>query len=469
LSGPAVARGGHRLKRTFQTLAGRAITVLVVAAGLASASAGCHGGSASAVDVTAADLDRDVFTPNCAFGACHGGGAPAAGLDFSHGLCAAMLQRPSCLFPDRQIAVPGDPDMSFLMHKLLGTDLPDRPATGCGLSDARMPLGGTPLPAAQISRVRGWIMAGAPCDVDVRVADDAGADADGAAADGGAGDGGDLPPGGAQTLAFTPPTLRLVAGERSTITLTLSPPAGGDGATVVVDTSDHDSLAVPAAVFVPAGGAEVSFDVIGKRPAAAQQLTATLADASAAAAISIDGLYLGEIFYGGDGGSAHAQWVKLINASSAPIDLSTYVFAGGSAGYGDTVAALTGVLEAGQCRVVGGPDSTPDNGSPVYDQVLDFSPDIPQPTGDVSVGVGLFSAPAGGAGAASAGAAVNTAVPIDAVVVGADNGANFLASDGMQASPAIGSVTSGSSLARQAIDAWIVRAAPAPADCPTLE
>jgi hypothetical protein len=467
VNGPAVAHGGHRRNRTLQTtLAG--LNVAVVAAALASA--GCHGGGASAVDITAQDLDRDVFTPNCAFGACHGGGAPAAGLDFSHGLCAAMLRRPSCLFPDRQLAVAGDPDMSFLMHKLLGTDLPDRPATGCGLSDARMPLGGTALPAAQIARVRGWIMAGALCgEVDVRVPDDAGGD--GAAVDGGAGDGGggDLPPGGTQTLAFIPPALRLMAGERSTITLTLSPPAAADGATVVIDTSDHDSLAVPAAVFVPAGGAEVSFDVLAKRPAAAQKVTATLGDASAAAAISIGGLYLAEIFYGGDGGSAHAQWVKLVNASSAPIDLSSYVVAGGSGGYGDTIAALTGLLDAGQCRVVGGPDSTPDNGSPTYDQVLDFSPDIPQPTGDVSVGVGLFSTPAGGTGAASAAAAVNTAVPVDAVVVGADNGADFLAPDGTLAIPAVGSVTSGSSLARQGIDAWLVRAVPAPADCPTLQ
>jgi hypothetical protein len=309
--------------------------------------------------------------------------------------------------------------------------------------------------------------------VDVRVPDDAGGD--GAAGDGGAGDGGgDLPPGGAQTLAFTPPALRLMAGERSTITLTLSPPAAADGATVVIDTSDHDSLAVPAAVFVPAGGAEVSFDVLAKRPAAAQKVTATLGDASAAAAISIGGLYLAEIFYGGDGGSAHAQWVKLVNASSAPIDLSSYVFAGGSGGYGDTIAALTGLLDPGQCRVVGGPDSTPDNGSPAYDQVLDFSPDLPQPTGDASVGVGLFSTPAGGTGGAAAtSAAVNTGVPVDAVVVGADNGADFLAPDGTLAIPAVGSVTSGSSLARQGqgqgIDAWLVRAIPAPADCPTLE
>jgi len=456
VNSPAVARGGRTRERSIQRLR---------LAGLAFAGmAGCHAQGTSPASVTAATLDRDIFKPNCAFGSCHGGGAPAAGLDFTNGVCAAMLQRPSCLFPDQTLALPGDPDKSFLVQKLRGNDLPPKPATSCGTSDFRMPLGGTPLAADQIARVAAWIAGGAFCGGDASVLGDDDGQTIGIRVPGDAG----LPDGGPeaappqdQTLSLVPGELRLGAGERATVMVLISPPAGPDGTTIIVDTSDRDALAVPAAVFAPAGAAQVPFDVIGRQPASAQQLTATLGTASARAAVDITGLYIGEVFYGG---GPHAQWVKLVNASSVPIDLGGYLLGAGNASYGETVGVLAGVVEAGRCSVIGGPDSTPDDGAPVYDQVLDFSPDIPMPvTGAPAVGVGLFAAAAGGAADSTA------AVPVDAVVVGTDNPAGLVGPGGAAAIPLADAVATGHSLARQAAETWIVRATPAPGECPTLE
>jgi len=93
-------------------------------AGSIAASLGCKGGAppttGAMVDVSAAALDRDIFLPSCAFSSCHGGGQPAAHLDLSAGLCAAMVVRPSCLFPERALVAPGHPEQSFLVDKLTG-------------------------------------------------------------------------------------------------------------------------------------------------------------------------------------------------------------------------------------------------------------------------------------------------------------------------------------------------------------
>ena len=49
----------------------------------------------------------------------------------------------------------GDPDMSYVIHKLEGT---------AGIAGARMPLGGPFLDQATIDQVRSWIAAGAAND-----------------------------------------------------------------------------------------------------------------------------------------------------------------------------------------------------------------------------------------------------------------------------------------------------------------
>jgi hypothetical protein len=434
---------------------------------------GAASGPGAPADFSAAALDRDIFAPSCAFGACHGGGQPAAHLDLAGGLCAAMIARPSCLFPERSLVVPGHPEQSFLIDKLTGENLPPEPETGCATTgDFRMPFGAPPLAAAAIDRVRAWIAAGAPCEGTVAPMTMTAVAPDANAGEAGAPDGGGMSA-PAPTLALALGAARVQAGERLTVTLTLTPAAGPDGATIALDASDRTALAVPAAVFAAAGAANVAFDVEGKRPVAAVTITAALDDARAEQTMAVDGLYLAEIFYGGpgdaDAGAAadRSQWVKLVNATAVPVDLAGYVLAAGRARYGETVAALAGLLPPGACAVVGGPDSGADNGDPVYEQTLDFSPDIPRPDpGLPCAGVGLFARPPGSA----AGDTVDPggALPVDAVLAGAGNPAGLGGPGGAAAVPVLPSLPSGHSLARQSQSpaAWIDRTPPTPAACP---
>ncbi len=108
-----------------------------------------------------------VFAPSCAFSACHGGSARAAGLDLlSATACADLVAKSSCLFPERRLIVPGNPDASFLHAKVTGEQLSDVPTGPCaGGSNQRMPLGAVGLSEPDLAAVRGWIANGASCDI----------------------------------------------------------------------------------------------------------------------------------------------------------------------------------------------------------------------------------------------------------------------------------------------------------------
>lgn len=102
---------------------------------------------------TLAAIQANVFTPGCAVVGCHGGTTAAQGLRLDDGLSAAsLINVPSVASASLVRVVPGDPDGSFLIHKLEGTQ-----AAG-----DRMPQGGPYLPQATIDVIRAWIASGAP-------------------------------------------------------------------------------------------------------------------------------------------------------------------------------------------------------------------------------------------------------------------------------------------------------------------
>lgn len=110
---------------------------------------GTGGGSA----MTLAEIQADVFTPICAL--CHTGGGSE--LPFSMDLTTEQASFDSLVsVPSEQVTEllrvnPGNPDDSYLIHKLEGTQ-----AVG-----DRMPQGGPFLDNATIQRIRGWIEDGA--------------------------------------------------------------------------------------------------------------------------------------------------------------------------------------------------------------------------------------------------------------------------------------------------------------------
>lgn len=103
---------------------------------------------------TLASIQSNVFTPLCT--GCHAGAAAPLGLRLEDGVAYAMLvNAPSVEAPTFLRVAPGDPDASYLVHKIEG-------AAAVG---ARMPLNAPPLPAETIAVIRQWIADGAPAQL----------------------------------------------------------------------------------------------------------------------------------------------------------------------------------------------------------------------------------------------------------------------------------------------------------------
>jgi len=107
---------------------------------------------------TIATVQDEIFNRTCATSSCHDTAA-AGGLDLSEyaafpNLVAVPAANPATQAAGRVRVVPGDPDTSFLLAKLLGQLGPGE--------RSRMPLVGRPLSPNAIDLVRRWIAAGAP-------------------------------------------------------------------------------------------------------------------------------------------------------------------------------------------------------------------------------------------------------------------------------------------------------------------
>jgi mono/diheme cytochrome c family protein len=111
---------------------------------------GGGGGGGSPLLPTFASIQAQVFTPICT--ACHIGATAPLGLRLDAANSYALLvgvtsvQEPGFLRVEA-----GDPNDSYLIRKLEGTQT----------VGGRMPLGGTPLTAANIAVIRQWILDGA--------------------------------------------------------------------------------------------------------------------------------------------------------------------------------------------------------------------------------------------------------------------------------------------------------------------
>ncbi|MGB5080303.1 MAG: hypothetical protein WBO23_06135 [Burkholderiales bacterium] len=98
-------------------------------------------------------IQTNVFSVNCAVPGCHGGASAQEGLRLDPGLSAGNLVSIASPRDANLIRViPFDPDGSFIIRKLEGTQT---------LGD-RMPQGGPYLPQSTIDVIRQWILDGAP-------------------------------------------------------------------------------------------------------------------------------------------------------------------------------------------------------------------------------------------------------------------------------------------------------------------
>jgi hypothetical protein len=97
-------------------------------------------------------IQEFVFDRSCAIPNCHAGSGAPHGLDLREGLARGNLVNVQSPVAGLTRVIPGDPDNSYLIHKLEG-----RP----GISGAQMPFNADPLSPATIQIIADWIADGA--------------------------------------------------------------------------------------------------------------------------------------------------------------------------------------------------------------------------------------------------------------------------------------------------------------------
>lgn len=93
------------------------------------------------------DLERDVFTPSCAYAGCHAAAGPANGLDLQTKGAWKRLVGAKASVAGKTLVVAGRPGDSYLLERLKGNMPPADPLAPKDLDD-----------------VRDWIAAGAHDD-----------------------------------------------------------------------------------------------------------------------------------------------------------------------------------------------------------------------------------------------------------------------------------------------------------------
>jgi hypothetical protein len=419
----------------------RASSLLVVAV-LVTAAAACDENAATTEEPTFEAVVEQVITPKCTFSQCHANPTIAAGLDLTpERACETLVNKSSCLFPERMRIVPGHPEESFFFHKLTGQGLDETPTGNCGSDSAAsvrtnllMPFGASELSDEEIQLVHGWIAAGASCTP-----------------------GTPTPPmnRGPAIASITADRTTPLAGQSVMITVALDKPAPEGGQTITLEM-DTSALTAPVQMVVPAKAASMRFEAYALRPTSRFTIRARAGESSKDLVLRIAGLDIAEVLADPSGDDDQLQWIKLHNRSSLPIDLNGYRLQVGQDNYGRLAVNLTGTVPAGGCAVIGGPTQSGANSEPIFSQLINFTPDLPH-GGTQAAGFAVFD------GAASLVAGVQT--PVDTMLVGASNDAMLLGPDGEIPSPHCATPVAGTSALRTAAGTC-VQAQMQPRTCP---
>ncbi len=268
-------------------------------------------------------------------------------------------------------------------------------------------------------------------------------------------------------VTATPESLALAAGQQGSVVIGVDPPSLDAPTGMTVTATPAGIVEVPATVTVPAGSAEATLTVTGK---AAGNATVRVSAGGGwldvpvtVSAVSGGRLVLAEVFYDHTSDDGGYEWIRLYNGRSVPVDLSSYSIGMGGTKYAfqtpadaNGLYALSGTVGPGECFVIGGPNQDDENGQPVYDLVLDFTPDL-QNSGTKADGIALFDVPAAQVTA--------TTVPIDAVIYGGANDNQLWDETGRAGEVDVGDASAGSTLLRTSIGTWEVQEAPTPNTC----
>jgi hypothetical protein len=167
-------------------------------------------------------------------------------------------------------------------------------------------------------------------------------------------------------------------------------------------------------------------------------------------------LVISEVFYDAVGVDDGDEWVEIYNGGPGAIDLTGYSLASAGTSY-VAFADLSGTIEPGGCLVVGGPISDDENGNPVYDIEVNFTPDL-QNSGLTADAVAIWAN------------FLEDPAPVDAVIYGGTNGNALIDEEGDVGEVDIRDVTSGTSIERHSPTTWgFLSRTPTPNDCTKIE
>lgn len=140
----------------LRSLTGFPPLALFVALGCSGDGTGPNGNGNGNGTPTLSGSVQPIFTASCALSGCHAGASPQEGMNLSSGQAYDDIVN----VPSNQSSLdrvePGQPDDSYLVHKIQGTQGGTVGGTG-----EQMPLEGCCLSSAQIATIREWIAAGA--------------------------------------------------------------------------------------------------------------------------------------------------------------------------------------------------------------------------------------------------------------------------------------------------------------------
>jgi len=150
-----------KIRNVLIGLIASAVLVGVVSCGSGSGDYGQPpaGGGQTPLGPTLDSIQANVFSVNCA--GCHAGATPPQGLSlasadssYTNLINVVSPRDPNPSNPTYVRVRPGNPNDSFLIQKLEGTQTLGNPMP--------LPLGTPPLPPATIDVIRQWIQNGAP-------------------------------------------------------------------------------------------------------------------------------------------------------------------------------------------------------------------------------------------------------------------------------------------------------------------
>lgn len=117
---------------------------------------GEDGDGDTGLQATLSSIQENIFTPTCARSGCHSAASASNGLSLADGdSFSELVGVASSDVPTMDRVEAGDPDTSYLIHKLRGTQA----TVGGGGSD--MPQGASALSDEEIEAIEEWITNGA--------------------------------------------------------------------------------------------------------------------------------------------------------------------------------------------------------------------------------------------------------------------------------------------------------------------